>query len=183
MGPDAMIFTFLMLSFKAAFSLSSLTLSRGPLVPLHFLQLGWYHLHVWGCWYFPGNLDSSLCPTFHMIYSAFKLNKQGDNIQPCHTPFPILNQSVVPCLALTAASWPTHRFLRRQVGLVFPSLRIFQFVVIHIIKGFSIVNEVGVDVCLELPSLLHVQQYLRWELKPFWRVTQFSWVSPKYTSY
>ena len=30
-------------------------------------------------------------------YSAQKLNKQDDNIQPCHTPFPILNQSVVPC--------------------------------------------------------------------------------------
>ena len=22
------------------------------LVPLHFLPLGWYHLHIWGCWYF-----------------------------------------------------------------------------------------------------------------------------------
>ena len=95
--------------------ISSLTLSRGSLVPLHFLQLGWYHLHVWGCWYFPGNLDSSLCPTFRMIYSAFKLNKQGDNIQPCHTPFPILNQSVVPCLVLIFASSPTYRFFRRQV--------------------------------------------------------------------
>ena len=33
----------------------------------------------------PGNLDSSLCfiqPTFRMMYSAYKLNKQGDNIQP-----------------------------------------------------------------------------------------------------
>ena len=28
-----------------------------------------------------------------MIYSAYMLNKQDDNIQPCHTPFPILNQS------------------------------------------------------------------------------------------
>ena len=33
----------------------------------------------------PGNLDSGLCfisLTFHMMYSAYKLNKQGDNIQP-----------------------------------------------------------------------------------------------------
>jgi len=29
------------------------------------------------------------------MYSAYKLNKQGDNIQPWHTPFPIWNQSVV----------------------------------------------------------------------------------------
>ena len=26
--------------------------SRGSLVPLHFLPLGWCHLHIWGCWYF-----------------------------------------------------------------------------------------------------------------------------------
>ena len=27
-------------------------LSRGSLFPLHFLPLDWYHLHIWGCWYF-----------------------------------------------------------------------------------------------------------------------------------
>ena len=26
--------------------------SRGSLVHLHFLLLEWYHLHIWGCWYF-----------------------------------------------------------------------------------------------------------------------------------
>ena len=41
---------------------------------------------------------------FLMMYSAYKLNKQGDNIQPCRTPFPILNQSVVPCSVLTVVS-------------------------------------------------------------------------------
>ena len=50
-----------------------------------------------------------------MMYSAYKLNKQGDNIQPWHTPFPIWNQSVVPCPVLTVASWPAYRFLKRQV--------------------------------------------------------------------
>ena len=43
---------------------------------------------------------------FHMMYFAYKLNKQGDNIQPWRTPFPILNQSIVPRLVLTVASWP-----------------------------------------------------------------------------
>ena len=43
--------------------------------------------------------DSS-SPAFYMMYSAYKLNKQGDNIQPWHTAFPILNQSIVPCLVL-----------------------------------------------------------------------------------
>ena len=54
-------------------------------------------------------------PAFLMMYSAYKLNKQGDNIQPWHTPFPIWNQSVVSCPVLTVASWPAYRFLKRQV--------------------------------------------------------------------
>ena len=52
---------------------------------------------------------------FYMIYSAYKLNNQSDNIQPCLTPFPILNQSVVPCPVLTISSWPAYTFLRKQV--------------------------------------------------------------------
>ena len=49
------------------------------------------------------------------MYSAYKLSKQGDNIQPWCTPFLIWNQSIVPCLVLTITSWPAYRFLRRQV--------------------------------------------------------------------
>ena len=49
------------------------------------------------------------------MYSAYKLNQQGDNIQPWRTPFPIGNQFVVPCLVLTLASWPAYRFLKRWV--------------------------------------------------------------------
>ena len=40
-------------------------------------------------------------PSFLMMYSAYKLNKQGDNIQPWCTHFPIWNKSVVPCPVLT----------------------------------------------------------------------------------
>ena len=86
------------------------------------------------------------------MYSAYKLNKQGDNIQPWCTPFPIWNQSVVPCPVLTVASWPAYRFLERQVrwsGIPI-SFRIFQFVVIHTVKGFGIVNKAEVDVFLEV---------------------------------
>ena len=66
-------------------------------------------------------------PAFCMMYSAFKLNKQVDSIQPWRTPFPIWNQSVVPCPVLTIASWPAYRFLRRQVrwSNILISLRIF----------------------------------------------------------
>ena len=49
------------------------------------------------------------------LNSAYKLKKQDDNIQPWCSPFPIWNQSVVPCPVLTVASWPLYRFLRRQV--------------------------------------------------------------------
>ena len=61
------------------------------------------------------------------MYSAYKLNKQGDNKQPWRTPFQIWNLSVVPYPVLTVASLPVHRFLRRQVrwsGIPI-SLRIF----------------------------------------------------------
>ena len=64
---------------------------------------------------------------FPMMYLPYKLNQQADNIYPWHTSFPILKQSVVPCLVLTIASWPTYRFCRRQVSWsgILISLRIF----------------------------------------------------------
>ena len=87
------------------------------------------------------------------MYSAYKLNTQGDNIQPWRTPFPIWNQSVVPCPVLTIASWPAYRFLKRQVRWsgIPVSLRIFQFVVAHTVTGFKAeaVNT-AVDAFLEL---------------------------------
>ena len=58
---------------------------------------------------------TSSSSAFHMMYSAFNLTKQGDNIKSWCIPFPIWNQSIDPCLVLTVASWPTYRFLRRQV--------------------------------------------------------------------
>ena len=104
-----------------------------------------------------------------MMYSAYKLNKQGDSTQPWCTHFQVLNQSVVPCPVLTVASCPACRFLRRQIrwcGIPISS-RIFQFVVIHSIKGFSIVNETEVDF-LKIPfAYLMIQCMLAiWSLVP-----------------
>ena len=56
-----------------------------------------------------------------MMYSAHKLNKQGDNIQPWRTPFPIWNQSVVPCPVLLLPDLHTGFSRGRSGGLVFPS--------------------------------------------------------------
>ena len=49
-GPDAMIFECWVLSqvFHSLLSPSP----RGSLVPLHFLTLVLYLLHIWACWYF-----------------------------------------------------------------------------------------------------------------------------------
>ena len=54
MGQDTMIFIFWMLSFKPAFHSPLSPSSRGS-------SLGWYHLHIWGYWYFPKQFDFSLC--------------------------------------------------------------------------------------------------------------------------
>ena len=118
MGPDAMIFIFRMLSFKSDFSLSSLTfinrllnfssLSAIRVVSSAYLKLLIFLLAV----LIPACASSSLA--FLMMYSPYKLNKQGDNIQPWSNPFHTLKQSV-PCPILTVDSWPTYRFLRRQV--------------------------------------------------------------------
>ena len=84
------------------------------------------------------------------MYSAYKLNKHGDNVQPWRTPFPIWNQSVVPCPVLTVASWPD---LLPEAGQVVWYPHLFQnfpqFIVIHTVKGFGIVNEAEIDVSRE----------------------------------
>ena len=115
MGPDAMILIFWMLSFKAAFSLSSFTFikrffSSSSLSAIRVVSSAYLRSLIFLAILTPAYASSS--PPFLMMYSAYKLNKQGDNI--C-TPFPIWNQSVVPCPVLTFASWPAYRFLKRQV--------------------------------------------------------------------
>ena len=105
MGLDVMILVFLMLNFKSVFSLSSFTLikrlfSFSSLSVIRVKSSAYLRLLFLSEILIPAWDSSS--PEFHMIYSAYKLNKQGDNMQPCRTPVPVLNQSVVPCLVLTA---------------------------------------------------------------------------------
>ena len=113
------LFVFWTLSFKLTFSLFSFTfikrlfssslLSAVRMVSSAYLRL----LILLPAILIPACASSS--PEFHMMYSAYKLNKQGDNIQPWYTSFPIWNHSIVPCRVLTVASWPAYEFLRRQV--------------------------------------------------------------------
>ena len=127
MGLDAMILVFCMLSFKPTFLLSSSTFikrlfSSSSLSAIKVVSSAYLKLLIFlPVILIPACVSSS--PAFHMMYSAYKLNKQCDDIHPWRTPFPILNQSFDSCLVLTVASWPAYRLLRRQIGgLVFPSL-------------------------------------------------------------
>ena len=150
-----------MLSFKLAFSLCSFTLikkllSSFSLSAIRVASSAYLRLLIFlsvilitACY------SSSLA--FCMMYSAYKLNKLGDNIYPRGTPFPILNQSVVPCKVLTVASWLTYTFLWRQVrwSSTQISKNFPQFAVIDTVKGFSKVNEAEVDVFLKFPCFLY----------------------------
>ena len=166
MGLDAMILVFWMFSFKPVLHSPLSPSSKDSLVPLLFLPLEWCHLHIRLLMFVPAVLIpacESTSPTFHMMYSAYKLNKQGDYIQPWCTPFPILNQSIIQCPFLTVASWAAYRFLRRQVRRsdIPISLRIFHiFFVIHRVKGFSVVNQAGLDVFLNSPAFSGIQWML-----------------------
>ena len=116
---------------------------------------------------------------FLMMYSAYELSNQGDNLQPWHTPFLIWNQPFVLCSVFTVASRPAYRFLRRQirwsgipVSVGFP-----QFVVIHTVKGFGVVNKAEVDVFLELSSFSMIQQMLA-----IWSLVPLPFLKPAWTS-
>ena len=119
MGPDAMILVFWRMSFKPAFSLSSFTFikklfSSSSLYAIRVVSSAYLRLLIFlPAVFIPAWASPSLA--FHMMYSAWKLNKQVDNIQPWRTPFPIWNQFVVPCPVLTVASWPVYRFLYIQI--------------------------------------------------------------------
>ena len=125
-----MIFIFWMLSFKSAFSLSSFTsfkslFSSSLLFAIRVVSSAYLRLLIsLPAISIPTWASSS--PAFLVMYSAHKLNRQGDNIQPWRTPFPVWSQSAVSYAVLTVAPWPAYRFLRKQIrwsGI--PSLKEF----------------------------------------------------------
>ena len=118
MEPEAMILVFWMLSFKPAFALYSFTFIKRLFSSSSFSAIkvtlpAYLRLLT----FLPAVLipacDSSSL-VFQMMNSACMLNKQGDNIV-LMCSFPNLDQSIVPNLVLTVASWPAYRFLKRQV--------------------------------------------------------------------
>ena len=106
------------LSLKSAISLSSFILKRlfssSSLSAMRMVSSAYLRLLIFSpTILIPAYVSSSLA--FHMMHSACKLNKQGDNIQPWRTPFPMRNQSVISCPVLSVPSCPADRFLKRQV--------------------------------------------------------------------
>ena len=99
MGLDAMILVFWILILKPTFSLSSFTsiktlFSSSSLSAIRVLSSAYLRLLILLlAILIPACASSSLA--FCMMYSVYKLNIQGDNIQPWRTPFLIWNQSVV----------------------------------------------------------------------------------------
>ena len=112
---------FLNIEFKPNFSLSSFTFikrlfSSSSLSAIRRVSSAYLRLMIF--------LRAILIPAYpspspaHLIiHSAYKLNKQGDDIQPWCTSFPIWNQPVVPCPVITVASWPAYWFPKRKVRL------------------------------------------------------------------
>ena len=79
---DAMILVFWMLSFKPAFSLSSFTLIKKPfssssISVIKVPSSAYLRLTFFLAVLIPACESSSLA--FRIMYSAYKLNKQGDN--------------------------------------------------------------------------------------------------------
>ena len=120
MGPDAMIFVFWMLTFKPALSVSCLTFikrlfSSSSLFAISMVSSAYLRLLIFLlAILFPACALSS--SAFCIMYSACKLNKQGDNIQPCITPLLILNQN--------------------YIGLIF-SLNVYVFQINRLIQKYS----------------------------------------------
>src|SRR5574341_1138459 len=150
-----------MLSFKPTFSLSTLTfikrlLSSSSLSAIRVVSSAYVRLLIFLLAIFiPACVSAS--PAFLMMYSAYKLNKQGDNriltysfsyLEPVCCSMSSSNCCFLTCIQISQEAgqvvWYSHLFQN------FP-----QFLVIHTVKGFGIVNKAEIDILLELSCFFH----------------------------
>ena len=101
---DAIILVFCILRIQPACSPSSFTFikrsfSSSLLSATRVISSVYRRLLIFLLTILTPTCDSSSL-AFYMRYLVYKLNNQGDNIQPLCTPFPKLNHSIVPCLVL-----------------------------------------------------------------------------------
>ena len=86
---------------------------------------------------------ASSTPAFLMMYSTYKLNKQGDNIQPWRTPFPIWNhykslkERLIPWYSFLTAfyvfNFPQVHFSYQPDWSIYKELHPVQFSIPHTI--------------------------------------------------
>ena len=130
------------------------TLIKGSLVPLCFLPLEWYHLYIWGFWYFSWQSLFQLvihpawrftwCTLHRSWISRVKvyLNK-------------LLSQFWTSLLVHVCSNCCFLIYIQvsLEAGKVDCYYRLFknfpEFVVIHTVKGFSVANETEVNFFLE----------------------------------
>ena len=129
-GPDAVIFVFRMLSFKPAFSLFSFTLIKrlfcSSLVsPIRVISSAYLRLLIYLLAILIPACDSSSL-VFCTMYSTYKLYKQGDNIQPWRTPYPIFEP--VCCFMFGSdCCFLTHIQVSQDTGKVVWYSHLFKF--------------------------------------------------------
>ena len=115
-------------------------------------------MHIWSYWYFSQQswFQLVLLPAQHFTWcTPHMLNKWGDNIQPWRTP----DLEAVCCSMFSSnCCFLTCIQVSQEAGKVVSYAHLFQnfsqFVVIHTVKGFGIVNKTEVDVFLELSCFL-----------------------------
>ena len=140
-----MILVFSMLSFKPAFSLSCFTFNRrlfsfSLLSAIKVVSSAYLRLLI----FLPAVLTPACTSTslaLHMMHSAYK--HSFPNSEPVPTSMSVSNCCFLSCIQVSQETgkmvWYSHLLKN------FP-----QFVVIHTVKGFGIVNKTEVDVFLEL---------------------------------
>ena len=134
-----MIFVFWMLSFKPTFSLSSFTfITQGD----GDGQGGLACCNSWG--------RKELDTTERLSWTELK---QGDNIQPWCILFPIWKRTVYCSMSSSNCCFLTCLQISQEAGKAVWYSHLFQnfpeFVVIHTVEDFSIINEA--EVFLEFP--------------------------------
>ena len=149
-----------MISFKPTFSLSSFTFikrlfSSFSLSAIRVVSSAYLRWLI----FLPAILIpayASSGPAFLMMYSAYKLNKQGDNIQPWCT-LSWFGTSLLFHVQFSLLLLFQHTDFSGgwSGGLVFPSLEEFSTVCCDLHKGFGIVNKAEVD-------------FLFWNSLAFW---------------
>ena len=113
-------------------------------VPHHLLELAQTHVH----WVSNASNHLILCCPRLLLPSIFPSIRVFSN----ESALPI-----VSCVVLSIAYWLAYRFLRRQVrwsGIPITK-NSPQFIVIHTVKGFGIVNKAQIDVFLELSCFFY----------------------------